>query len=81
MKIKEYLDTEGFVIQDLADVIHRSWTHAWMLVREKANPSAMVAHQIETWTKGKISVHEIRKCNRNCGQNCACSKGNKNENT
>jgi hypothetical protein len=75
MKIREYLDGKGLIIQDLADVIHTSWTYAWMLAREKANPSAMVAHQIEIWTKGAIKVHEIRKCTRNCGHNCACSQG------
>lgn len=77
MKLREYLDQEGLIIQDLANAMNTSWTYAWRVIKGLSNPSAMVALQIEKWTKGKVKVYEIRKCTKHCGNNCDCSKRDK----
>ncbi len=77
MKIREYLDKHGLIIQDLADLLNCSWTYAWRIVRGMSNPSTSLAHQIEIWTKGAVKVHEVRKCTRHCQARCECSKGGK----
>lgn len=75
IKLREYMHENDMTIQDLADKIGKSRHHTQLLVNGKTNPGIQIAHKIEQMTGGKVKVHEIRKCKKDCQPGCACSKG------
>ena len=74
MKLKEYLDTYHCRLMDIAADLGVTKQYIWLISSGRVNPSAMLAHQINAYTGGKVEVNEIRKCTKTCSPGCACSK-------
>ncbi len=77
MKIREYLDSAGLTFQQMSEALKVHKQYLWNVSKGKGNPSARLAKAICDWSGGKIKIHHIRKCTRNCEGDCSCSRRGK----
>lgn len=74
MKIKEYLEKNKCVLEDISSVVGVTKQYMWMISSGRVNPSAQLAEKIHEWSNKEIAIHEIRKCTKTCAKGCPCSK-------
>lgn len=74
MQIRPYLDQVKVSVKKMADDIGVNEQYLYRVIRGISNPSHSLSKKICEWSGGKIKTNKIRKCNRNCGENCLCSE-------